>query len=320
MVGESISRLVPPGRESEEPAILEHLARGLVQRFDTVRRRKDGRDIDVSVTSSPVRDAGGHVVGISKVARDITDRIQAEAALARAKDAAEAASRELEAFSYSVAHDLRAPLRGMNGFAQVLLDTYREKFDAEGQDWLQEILLNAKKMGNLIDGLLSLAQWTRSELRPERVSLSGMAREIAIRLRASDASRTVDIDVEDDLYADVDSRLARALLENLLSNAWKFTSKAPTARIEFGATEKDGSMAFFVRDDGAGFDMAFVSKLFAPFQRLHTTAEFPGTGIGLATVQRIVQRHGGRVWAEGAVDQGATFYFAFPALPSGRTP
>jgi PAS domain S-box-containing protein len=320
MVGESISRLVPPGRESEEPAILERLARGEVQRFDTVRRRKDGRDIDVSVTSSPVRDAGGHIVGISKVARDITDRIQAEVALARAKDAAEAASRELEAFSYSVAHDLRAPLRGMNGFAQVLLDTYREKFDAEGQDWLQEILLNAKKMGNLIDGLLSLAQWTRSELRPERVSLSGMAREVAVRLRASDASRTIDIDVEDDLYADVDSRLARALLENLLSNAWKFTSKAPTARIEFGATEKDGSMAFFVRDDGAGFDMAFASKLFAPFQRLHTTAEFPGTGIGLATVQRIVQRHGGRIWAEGAVDRGATFYFAFPALASGRTP
>jgi len=319
-VGKSISLLIPPGRESEEPAILEHLARGQVERFDTVRRRKDGRDIDVSVTSSPVRDAAGQVVGISKVARDITDRILAEAALARAKDAAEGASRELEAFSYSVAHDLRAPLRGMNGFARVLLDRYREKFDAEGQDWLQEILLNAKKMGSLIDGLLSLAQWTRSELRPEHVDLSAIVRDVIERLRASEPQRTVELQVDDKLCADIDSRLARALLENLLGNAWKFTSKAPNARIEFGATEKDGFAAFFVRDNGAGFDMAFASKLFAPFQRLHTSDEFPGTGIGLATVQRIVQRHGGRIWAEGVVDGGATFWFAFPARPSGSMP
>ena len=319
-VGKSIYLLIPPGRESEEPEILEHLARGQVERFDTVRRRKDGRDIDVSVTSSPVRDAAGHVVGISKVARDITDRIRAEAALARAKDAAESASRELEAFSYSVAHDLRAPLRGMNGFARVLLDKYREKFDAEGQDWLQEILLNAKKMGSLIDGLLSLAQWTRSELRPERVDLSAIVLDVVERLRVSEPHRTVELQVEDKLCADVDSRLARALLENLLGNAWKFTSKAPTARIEFGATEKDGSPAFFVRDNGAGFDMAFASKLFAPFQRLHTSEEFPGTGIGLATVQRIVQRHGGRIWAYGVVYGGATFCFAFPAGPSGSMP
>lgn len=319
-VGKSISLLIPPGRESEEPAILEHLAKGQVERFDTVRRRKDGRDIDVSVTSSPVRDAAGHVIGISKVARDITDRMRVEAALARAKDAAESASRELEAFSYSVAHDLRAPLRGMNGFARVLLDKYREKFDAEGQDWLQEILLNAKKMGSLIDGLLSLAQWTRSELRPERVDLSAIVRDVVERLRASEPHRTVELQVEDKLCAEVDSRLARALLENLLGNAWKFTSKAPTARIDFGATEKDGSAAFFVRDNGAGFDMAFASKLFAPFQRLHTSEEFPGTGIGLATVQRIVHRHGGRIWAEGVVDGGATFCFAFPAGPSGSIP
>ncbi len=319
-VGKSICLLIPPGRESEEPAILEHLARGEVERFDTVRRRKDGREVDVSVTSSPVRDATGRVVGISKVARDITDRIRAEAALARAKDAAESASRELEAFSYSVAHDLRAPLRGMNGFARVLLDKYREKFDAEGQDWLQEILLNAKKMGSLIDGLLSLAQWTRSELRRERVDLSAIVRDVVESLRASEPRRTVELQLEDKLCADVDSRLARSLLENLLGNAWKFTSKAPNARIEFGATEKDGFAAFFVRDNGAGFDMAFASKLFAPFQRLHTSDEFPGTGIGLATVQRIVQRHGGRIWAEGVVNGGATFWFAFPARPSGSIP
>jgi light-regulated signal transduction histidine kinase (bacteriophytochrome) len=175
-------------------------------------------------------------------------------------------------------------------------------------------------MGSLIDGLLSLAQWTRSELRPERVDLSAIVRDVVERLRVSEPHRTVELQVEDKLCADVDSRLARALLENLLGNAWKFTSKAPTARIEFGATEKDGSPAFFVRDNGAGFDMAFASKLFAPFQRLHTSEEFPGTGIGLATVQRIVQRHGGRIWAEGVVDGGATFCFAFPAGPSGSMP
>jgi len=320
VVGKSIALLIPPGREKEEQMILEHLAKGQVERFDTVRRRKDGRDIDVSVTSSPVRDATGSIIGISKVARDITDRISAEAALARAKDAAEGASRELEAFSYSVAHDLRAPLRGMNGFAQVLLDTYQDKFDADGQDWLEEILLNAKKMGSLIDGLLSLAQWTRSELRPEDVDLSAIVREVTARLSQSDSERTVEIEVEDGLHADVDIRLARALLENLLANAWKFTSKAPAARIEFGSTEKDGSRVFFVRDNGAGFDMAYVGKLFAPFQRLHTAAEFPGTGIGLATVQRIVHRHGGRIWAEGVVDGGATFSFAFPARGSGALP
>jgi PAS domain S-box-containing protein len=316
IVGKSIWILIPPGRETEERTILEHVAKGQVERFDTVRRRKDGRNIDVSVTSSPVRDSTGRVIGISKVARDITDRIRAEAALARAKDAAEAASRELEAFSYSVAHDLRAPLRGMNGFAQVLLDKYRDKFDAEGQDWLQEILLNAKKMGSLIDGLLSLAQWTRSELRPEDVDLSAIVREISQRLSLSDPDRKVEIEVEDGLHANVDSRLARALLENLLTNAWKFTSKAHAARIEFGATEKDGARAFFVRDNGAGFDMAYAGKLFAPFQRLHSAAEFPGTGIGLATVQRIVRRHGGHIWAEGVVDGGATLSFAFPARAS----
>ncbi len=318
-VGKSIGLLIPPEREDEESAILADLARGKVKRFDTVRRRKDGQDIHVSVASSPVRDATGRIVGVSKVARDITDRIRAEAELARAKEAAEAANRELEAFSYSVAHDLRAPLRGMNGFAHVLLDSYGEKFDAEGRDWLQEILLNAKKMGLLIDGLLSLAQLTRSELRPERVDLSRIVRDAADRFRASDPHRAVAVEIEDALLAHVDPRLAQALVDNLFSNAWKFTSHVPAARVEFGTTEKEDRRAFFMRDNGAGFDMTFSDKLFAPFQRLHTTAEFPGTGIGLATVQRIVHRHGGRIWAEGAVGRGATFYFTFAAGASGTT-
>jgi PAS domain S-box-containing protein len=319
MIGRPISLLVPPDRGREEFQILERVAGGLVERLDTVRLCKDGRTVDVSATISPVRDSTGKLIGMSKVARDITARRRAEEALAHAKDAADAASLELEAFSYSVAHDLRAPLRGMNGFAQVLLDGYGGKLDAEGQDSLQEIMLNAKKMGDLIDGLLSLARLTRSELRRRPVDLSSLVRAVARQLAVAEPGRVVEIVVQDNLTAEVDETLARALLDNLLGNAWKFTSKASAARIEFGVADGRGGRAFFVRDNGAGFDMAFAGKLFAPFQRLHTSDEFPGTGIGLATSQRIVHRHGGRIWAEGAVDAGATFYFTLPA-PSGVTP
>jgi PAS domain S-box-containing protein len=309
IVGHSISLLVPPGREDEEQTILESLGRGEVMQFDTIRRRKDGRDIDVSVTSSPVRDAAGDVVSISKVARDITERKQSEQALARAKDAAESASRELEAFSYSVAHDLRAPLRGMNGFASLLLESYGGKFDADGQDWLEEILANAKRMAALIDALLSLSRVTRNDLSCEPVDLSAIARSLGSELSAAEPARTIELVIQDQLSANMDARLARALIDNLLRNAWKFTSKVPAARIEIGVDRTDAQRTFFVRDNGAGFDMAYASKLFAPFQRLHAGSEFPGTGIGLASVQRIVHRHGGRIWAEAAVNAGATFYF-----------
>jgi light-regulated signal transduction histidine kinase (bacteriophytochrome) len=258
-----------------------------------------------------VRDRAGRLIGASKIVRDITGRRRAEETLAHAKVAAEAANRELEAFSYSVAHDLRAPLRGMNGFAQLLLDTYSDKLDADGQDWLHEILLNAKKMADLIDALLSLARVTRSDLKLERTDLSAIGREVTAQLAAAAPERTVAVEVQDDLHAVVDPRLARVLLTNLLGNAWKFTSKVPAARIELGATQREGTPTFFVRDNGAGFDMAYAAKMFAPFQRLHTVTEFPGTGIGLATVQRILQRHGGRIWAEGALDRGAAFYFTF---------
>jgi PAS domain S-box-containing protein len=320
MLGSSILRIVPPEREAEEHAILAAVAAGEARRFDSVRRREDGRRIDVSITSSPVRDARGRVIGISTVNRDITDRKAAEIALANAKDAAESASRELEAFSYSVAHDLRAPLRGMNGFAQVLLDAYKDKFDAEGQDWLREIVLNAQKMAALIDALLGLSRVTRSELHRESVDLSALATAAVAQLRAREPQRDVALVVPPSLHASFDPVLARALVENLVGNAWKFTSKAPAARIELGTTQKDGAPAFFVKDNGAGFDMTYAGKLFAPFQRLHNAQEFPGTGIGLATVQRIVRRHGGRVWAEGAVGAGATFYFTVPTRTTEATP
>ncbi len=203
----------------------------------------------------------------------------------------------------------------MNGFAQVLLKRYAETLDAEGRDWLQEIVSNAKRMGTLIDALLSLARLTRSALRYESVDLSALVREAMAELAAREPTRNVELVLEDRLHASLDPTLARVLIENLVANAWKFTAHVPAARIEFGATNHDGSPTFFLRDNGAGFDMAYTSKLFAPFQRLHTANEFPGTGIGLATAQRIVRRHGGRLSAEAAVNQGATFYFSFPAQP-----
>jgi PAS domain S-box-containing protein len=319
MIGKSISLLIPPELGDEEPQILERLAKGEVRRFDSVRQRKDGERIHVSVTSSPVRDSTGRLIGVCKVARDITDRKRTEEALAQAVAAAEVANRELEAFSYSVAHDLRAPLRGMNGFAHLLLDTYKDKLDAEGQDFLQEIVQNAGKMADLIDGLLSLSRVTRTESRPERTDLSGIVREAAARLRSAEPDRVVELVVQDGLHADVDLRLVRALFDNLVGNAWKFTSKATAPRIEFGTCDRDGAIAFFVRDNGAGFDMAYAKKLFAPFQRLHTVDEFPGTGIGLATVQRIVHRHGGQIWAEGSVGGGASFYFTLPSHAARAT-
>lgn len=276
-------------------------------------QRKDGTEFPIEVSLSPLETEDGILV--SSAIRDITDRRRAEVALARAKDAAEASNRELESFSYSVAHDLRAPLRGMNGFAQALVDTYGDKFDEEGRDWLGEIMTNAQKMGALIDALLSLSRVTRSEMKRESVDISVLARAAVKRLSDVEPRRAVELVIQDSVRADLDPVLARSLIDNLIGNAWKFTSRAAAARIELGTVERDGTAAFFVRDNGAGFDMAFASKLFAPFQRLHTAAEYPGTGIGLATVERIVLRHGGRIWAEGAVDMGATFYFAFSQTP-----
>ncbi len=310
VLGKPISMLLPPGRQGEEPAIMERLKRGeRVLPFETVRRRKDGEDIYVSVTISPIHDSRGAVIGASKVARDISERRRAEEALARAKEAAESANQELESFSYSVAHDLRAPLRGMDGFSLALLEDYADKLDAEGKRYLLRVRESAQHMARLIESLLGLARVTRGEMRREEVGLSELARSVAERLRSSEPERDVEFAVADGLTATGDGQLLGVVLENLLGNAWKFTRNRTHARIEFGEAYENGVPVFFVRDNGAGFDMAFAGKLFGVFQRLHTPTEFEGTGIGLATVQRIIRRHGGRIWAEGKVDAGATFFF-----------
>ena len=205
---------------------------------------------------------------------------------------------------------MRAPLRAIDGFSQALLEDYTERLDAEGKDLLQHIRGATQRMADLIDALLELSRVARAELQRETVDFSGLAKRIVAELQQTQPDRQVEFAIAEGLMASGDARLLRVVLENLLGNAWKFSAKQPQARIEVGSlAQPNGALAFFVRDNGAGFDMAYADKLFGAFQRLHRMHEFPGTGIGLATVQRIVQRHGGRIWAEGAVGQGATFYF-----------
>ena len=223
----------------------------------------------------------------------------------------EAINHELEAFSYSVSHDLRAPLRSIRGFSEVLLERYCQQLDPQAQEFLRRSCESSRQMDGLIEALLELSRVGRSQMKMHPMDLSALARSLAADLRKTDPNRNVEFVVAPDLHATGDERLLRVALNNLLANAWKFTARQPNARIEFGFQPGENP-AFFVRDNGAGFDMAYATKLFGVFQRLHTASEFPGTGVGLATVQRIINRHGGRTWATGEPNQGATFYFSIP--------
>ena len=223
--------------------------------------------------------------------------------------ALEAANSELGAFSYSVSHDLRAPLRSIGGFSQALLEDYTERLDEQGKDYLNRVHQSSRRMGQLIDDLLKLSGVTRTEIRREDVDLSAQAHAIADECRRTQPEREAEFVIADGVVASGDTHLLRAVLENLIGNAWKFTGKHPGARIEFGTTEHESKKTYFVQDNGAGFEMEYSDKLFGAFQRLHTADEFEGTGIGLATVRRIINRHGGEVWAEGQLEKGATFYF-----------
>jgi PAS domain S-box-containing protein len=292
------------------------------------KERLDGTRISCIVTATPLRGTDGELIGIVEDFRDITQRKRVEEEIRRLNEELEervtrrtaqleAANKELRDFAYSVSHDLRAPLRSIVGFSRALVEDYGDKLGAEGRDYLQRVSAGGQHMGQLIDGILRLSRVTRDKIYREMVDLSALAKTIVPELQRLKPQRQVEFDIAPGLVANCDGRMLQVVLENLLGNAWKFTSKRTDARIKFGVLDPSnddiarqaGKAVYFVRDNGVGFDMAYGEKLFGAFQRLHSPTEFPGSGIGLATMERIINRHGGSVWAEGAVGKGATFYF-----------
>ncbi len=272
-------------------------------------RTLQGRNIEVGVKAKVVP---GYEATLGKVIISVTDVTalrQADQCVKERTAQLENANNEIESFSYSVSHDLRAPLRAIDGFSRELLEGYRGSLDEKGVHYLERVRVAAQRMGVMIDDLLKLSRVTRSQMNREWVDVTSMANEIAEELRRSDENRHVEFVIANDIVANADKELLRVVLNNLIGNAWKFSAKCPLARIEVGTLREGPNTVYFVRDNGVGFDMQYADKLFIAFQRLHTQEEFEGTGIGLATVRRIVNRHGGRVWAESTPEQGATFYF-----------
>jgi PAS domain S-box-containing protein len=319
-IGDLSPQIQPDGRLSDE-VIQENMA-ALLERgslhFEWYHQRANGELFPVAVSLTLMSMASEPITHV--LWQDISERKQAEKELQEYRQHLEkmveertqelsALNKELEAFSYSVSHDLRAPLRGIDGFSQALFEDYSDQIDDTGKDYLQRVRRGVQKMGALIDDLLEFSRVTRGELNKEAVNLSVIAQDVLRELQEGDSERTVQVSITPKLSAQGDQRLLRVVLVNLLGNAWKYTSTQREACIEFGARNDGNKTTYFVRDNGVGFDMKYADKLLGVFQRLHRVDEFPGIGIGLATVSRIVYRHGGKVWAESELNKGATFYF-----------
>ena len=315
IIGQPMQTLCPPDRVGEIAEILGKLGRGeRVAHFETERRRKDGSTFPVSVTVSPIYDECGKMVGASSIARDFTEQRRIVSELNRRAGELDRANQNLETFTYSVSHDLRAPLRAMSGFSEALLDEYKDVLGEIGQGYAERIQAAGEQMATLIDDLLRLSRVLRSEMHLETVDLGAEAARIAADLQRQGPERNVHFVIERPVQVRADHALIRTVMQNLLENAWKFTLRTDEAKIEFGTMPADGAaVSCYVRDNGAGFDPAYVDQLFQPFRRLHSTGEFAGTGVGLASVRQIVERHGGRAWAQGAVGEGATFHFTLDA-------
>lgn len=316
IVGSQLPQWLPVTQDGASVTDGEHPAR-LVWRggviADTYETTRDGETMILDVygatlTTSTDRNAMFRF-------RDITDQVRAETALRALNVQLEAANRELEAFSYSVSHDLRTPLRAIDGFSQAVLEDYGDVLDEQGREDLMRVRRAAQTMSDLIEDLLKLSRLTRADLNRTDVDLGAIAREIADELRAAAPERDVELVVNDDLVVCADQGLITPALRNLLANAWKFTAREDHPRVEVGVTTDElGERVFYVRDNGVGFDMAYADRLFGAFQRLHSRKEFEGSGIGLAIVRRVIHKHGGRIWAESSVGDGATFYFTLPSV------
>jgi hypothetical protein len=304
------------------PERMRRLLAGEVLTFQVEHNHKDGHTLTIEVSASRFHSGGEtFVLGFN---RDITERKAAEDEIRRLQEGLEqrvkertvqleAANKEMEAFSYSVSHDLRSPLRSIDGFSRVLVEDYHDKLDEDGKHYLSRIQMGAQRMGRLIDDLLKLSKTSRSELTISECDLSALCSRVVGDLASNNPERRVKVFIQPGLLVQADHHLMQVVLENLLGNAWKYTSKCKAPSINVGEVASlDGERTFFIRDNGAGFDMAFAHKLFNAFQRLHATSEFEGTGIGLAISRRIILRHGGRIWAEAEPGEGATFFFALP--------
>ena len=324
LVGQPVELLLPErfrdrhigyrGGFSQKPSIVPM---GLLR--DIVARHKDGVEFPVEISLSPLE--SDEDLLILAAIRDITERKIIEKELIQYRDHLEemvamrtadleASNKELESYSYSIAHDLRAPLRAITGFSQILLDDAKDQLKPDDMEALNRIIAAGKNMSQLIDDILELSRITRSELHYETVNLSDLGNNIISHLKRSHPDRKVDCQIADNLMVKGDVRLLDVALQNLIENAWKYTRDITPAHIELGRQEQNGEMIYYVKDNGVGFDMEYTGKLFKPFHRLHSPEEFDGTGIGLATVQRVIQRHGGRIWVEAEKNNGATFYFS----------